>query len=162
MFLMSLYRWLLVYDWCFSFIYFLPCSQFSFKLRVSRSRTPRFACQTGNDHVDNFNSPWIGYLWRQLIYYMSFRCTFQTTVNLSVFWSSYSGLIAIYCMSQITPSNWCRTYFCMEEIGGIVLIIGVLTRVASILFIILMIGAIITVQVAKGFIGGYIQYSKCF
>jgi len=50
----------------------------------------------------------------------------------------------------------------MEEIGGIVLIIGVLTRVASILFIILMIGAIITVQVAKGFIGGYIQYSKCF
>ena len=34
----------------------------------------------------------------------------------------------------------------MKEIGGIVLIIGVLTRVASILFIILMIGAIITLQ----------------
>jgi uncharacterized membrane protein YphA (DoxX/SURF4 family) len=51
----------------------------------------------------------------------------------------------------------------MEEIGGIVLIIGVLTRVASILFIILMIGAIITVQFAKGFIGGYryIQYVFC-
>ena len=40
-------------------------------------------------------------------------------------------------------------------IGGIVLIIGVLTRIASILFIILMIGATITVQLAKGFIGGY-------
>jgi len=40
-------------------------------------------------------------------------------------------------------------------IGGIVLIIGVLTRIASILLIILMIGATITVQLAKGFIGGY-------
>jgi putative oxidoreductase len=43
----------------------------------------------------------------------------------------------------------------LEVIGGIALIIGVLTRITSILFIILMIGATITVQLAKGFIGGY-------
>ena len=43
----------------------------------------------------------------------------------------------------------------LEVIGGIFLIMGVLTRISSILFIILMIGAIITVQIAKGFSGGY-------
>jgi putative oxidoreductase len=43
----------------------------------------------------------------------------------------------------------------LEVIGGIVLIMGVLTRIASILFIILMIGATVTVQFAKGFSGGY-------
>jgi putative oxidoreductase len=43
----------------------------------------------------------------------------------------------------------------LEVIGGIALIIGVLTRITSILFIILMIGATITVQISKGFIGGY-------
>ena len=41
----------------------------------------------------------------------------------------------------------------LEVIGG--LTIGVLTRIASILFIILMIGATITVQISKGFLGGY-------
>ena len=43
----------------------------------------------------------------------------------------------------------------LEVIGGVFLIIGVLTRITSILFIILMIGAIITVQLSKGFLGGY-------
>ena len=43
----------------------------------------------------------------------------------------------------------------LEVIGGVFLIIGVLTRIASILFIILMIGATITVQLSKGFLGGY-------
>src|SRR6058998_33707 len=43
----------------------------------------------------------------------------------------------------------------LEVIGGIFLIIGVLTRIASILFIILMIRATITVQLSKGFLGGY-------
>jgi putative oxidoreductase len=43
----------------------------------------------------------------------------------------------------------------LEVIGGVALIIGILTRIASILFIILMIGAIITVQLSKGFLGGY-------
>ena len=43
----------------------------------------------------------------------------------------------------------------LEVIGGVFLIVGVLTRIASILFIILMIGATITVQLSKGFLGGY-------
>jgi putative oxidoreductase len=43
----------------------------------------------------------------------------------------------------------------LEVIGGVFLIIGVLTRIASILFIILMIGATITVQLSKGFLGRY-------
>ena len=40
-------------------------------------------------------------------------------------------------------------------IGGIVLIIGVLTRIASILFIIEMIGSTIIAKIGKGFVGGY-------
>jgi putative oxidoreductase len=42
----------------------------------------------------------------------------------------------------------------LEVIGGIALL-GVLTRAASILFIIQMIGAILTVTLYKGFVGGY-------
>ena len=43
----------------------------------------------------------------------------------------------------------------LEVIGGIVLIIGVLTRIASILFIIEMIGSTIIAKIGKGFVGGY-------
>jgi putative oxidoreductase len=43
----------------------------------------------------------------------------------------------------------------LEVIGGIALLGGVLTRVASILFIIEMIGSTITAKLSKGFVGGY-------
>jgi putative oxidoreductase len=43
----------------------------------------------------------------------------------------------------------------LEVIGGISLIIGVLTRIAAALLIIDMIGAIILVKLSKGFVGGY-------
>jgi putative oxidoreductase len=43
----------------------------------------------------------------------------------------------------------------LEVIGGIALLIGVLTRVASIFFIIEMIGSTITAKLSKGFVGGY-------
>ena len=43
----------------------------------------------------------------------------------------------------------------LEVIGGIALIMGVLTRIASILFIIEMIGSTITAKLIKGFVGGY-------
>ena len=43
----------------------------------------------------------------------------------------------------------------LEVVGGIVLIIGLLTRIASILLIIEMIGAILTAKISKGFVGGY-------
>ena len=42
----------------------------------------------------------------------------------------------------------------LEVIGRIVLIVGVLTRIASILFIIEMIGSTITAKLTKGFVGG--------
>jgi putative oxidoreductase len=43
----------------------------------------------------------------------------------------------------------------LEVIGGVALLIGVLTRIASILFIIEMIGSTITAKLTKGFVGGY-------
>src|ERR671937_1351375 len=43
----------------------------------------------------------------------------------------------------------------LEVIGGIALLVGVLTRIASILFIIEMIGSTITAKLSKGFVGGY-------
>jgi putative oxidoreductase len=43
----------------------------------------------------------------------------------------------------------------LEVIGGVALIVGILTRVASILFIIEMIGATIVAKLSKGFVGGY-------
>jgi putative oxidoreductase len=43
----------------------------------------------------------------------------------------------------------------LEVIGGIAILVGILTRVASILFIIEMIGAILVAKLSKGFVGGY-------
>jgi len=43
----------------------------------------------------------------------------------------------------------------LEIIGGFALIVGIVTRIASILFIIEMIGAILAAKISKGFVGGY-------
>ncbi|HEX2557798.1 MAG TPA: DoxX family protein [Nitrososphaera sp.] len=43
----------------------------------------------------------------------------------------------------------------LEVIGGIALLAGALTRVASILFIIEMIGSTIVAKLSRGFVGGY-------
>src|ERR671937_1906948 len=43
----------------------------------------------------------------------------------------------------------------LEVVGGIALFVGVLTRIASILFIIEMIGSTITAKLSRGFVGGY-------
>jgi putative oxidoreductase len=43
----------------------------------------------------------------------------------------------------------------LEVIGGIALLVGILTRLASIMFIIEMIGSTITAKLSKGFVGGY-------
>ncbi|MFQ5941372.1 MAG: DoxX family protein [Nitrososphaerales archaeon] len=42
----------------------------------------------------------------------------------------------------------------LEFIGGLVLILGILTRISSALLIIDMIGAILLVKISKGFVGG--------
>jgi putative oxidoreductase len=43
----------------------------------------------------------------------------------------------------------------LEVIGGIALLVGVLTRIAAMLFIIEMIGSTIVAKLPKGFVGGY-------
>ena len=43
----------------------------------------------------------------------------------------------------------------LELIGGLAILLGILTRIASVLLIIEMLGAILTVKLSKGFIGGY-------
>ena len=43
----------------------------------------------------------------------------------------------------------------LEVIGGIFLLIGVVTRIAAALFIIEMIGVIVLVKISKGFVEGY-------
>ncbi|MDQ0254103.1 putative membrane protein YphA (DoxX/SURF4 family) [Evansella vedderi] len=44
----------------------------------------------------------------------------------------------------------------VELVGGIALIVGLFSRVVSILLALIMVGAIITVQLAVGFFGGYV------
>ena len=43
----------------------------------------------------------------------------------------------------------------LEVIGGLAILLGVLTRIASLLFIIEMTGAIVFAKLSKGFVGGY-------
>jgi putative oxidoreductase len=43
----------------------------------------------------------------------------------------------------------------LEIIGGIAILVGILTRISSILFIIEMIGATSTAKISKGFVGGF-------
>jgi putative oxidoreductase len=43
----------------------------------------------------------------------------------------------------------------LDVIGGLAILFGILTRIASALFIIEMVGAILTAKLSKGFIGGY-------
>jgi putative oxidoreductase len=54
----------------------------------------------------------------------------------------------------------------LEVIGGLAILFGILTRVDSVLFIIEMIGAILTAKLSKGLIGGYefelLLISICF
>jgi putative oxidoreductase len=43
----------------------------------------------------------------------------------------------------------------LEVIGGLAILLGILTRIASALLIIEMLGAVLMVKLSKGFIGGY-------
>jgi len=43
----------------------------------------------------------------------------------------------------------------LEVVGGFAILLGILTRIASALLIIEMLGAILMVKLSKGFIGGY-------
>ena len=43
----------------------------------------------------------------------------------------------------------------LEVVGGLAILLGILTRIASALLLIEMLGAILMVKLSKGFIGGY-------
>ena len=53
------------------------------------------------------------------------------------------------------PSELFLPIALLEVTGGLAIILGVLTRIASLLFIIEMTGAIVFAKLSKGFIGGY-------
>jgi putative oxidoreductase len=53
------------------------------------------------------------------------------------------------------PSELAIPIGLLEVIGGFALLVGVLTRIASILFIIEMIGATIVAKLPDGFVGGF-------
>ena len=53
------------------------------------------------------------------------------------------------------PASMALPVGLLEVIGGIALLVGVLTRIASILFIIEMIGSTIVAKLPRGFVGGY-------
>ena len=65
------------------------------------------------------------------------------------------GTEAFFASKMGLPAALALPVGLLEVIGGIVLIVGVLTRIASILFIIEMIGSTITAKIGKGFVGGY-------
>src|SRR5215475_10065254 len=53
------------------------------------------------------------------------------------------------------PSSLALPIGLLEIIGGVALLLGLLTRIASILFVIEMIGSTIVAKLPKGFVGGY-------
>jgi putative oxidoreductase len=53
------------------------------------------------------------------------------------------------------PASMALPVGLLEVIGGIALLVGVLTRITSILFIIEMIGSTVVAKLSRGFVGGY-------
>jgi putative oxidoreductase len=53
------------------------------------------------------------------------------------------------------PSELFLPIALLEVIGGLVILLGVLTRIASLLFLIEMTCAIVFAKLSKGFVGGY-------
>jgi uncharacterized membrane protein YphA (DoxX/SURF4 family) len=68
---------------------------------------------------------------------------FQGGIDNTVGWFDSIGILGFFAYVVAT----------LELVGGIALILGIGTRVFSALFIVLMIGAIVTVKFAVGFLG---------
>ncbi|WP_416149996.1 DoxX family protein [Salipaludibacillus sp. HK11] len=64
------------------------------------------------------------------------------------------GNIADYFVSLGLPGFLAYVVCVIEFFGGIAMVIGIGTRVVSVLFSIVMLGAIFTVKISQGFIGG--------
>src|ERR671930_2194364 len=69
--------------------------------------------------------------------------------------ANVAGTEAFFASKMGLPAALALPVGLLEVIGGIVLIVGVLTRIASILFIIEMIGSTIVAKLSRGFVGGY-------
>ena len=61
----------------------------------------------------------------------------------------------VFFQSISLPSELFLPIAFLEVNGGLAILLGVLTRIASLLFIIEMTGAIVFAKLAKGFVGGY-------
>lgn len=68
---------------------------------------------------------------------------FQGGIENTVGWFSSIGL----------PGFFAYVVALIELVGGLALILGLFTRVVSVLFVLLMLGAIVKVKLAAGFIG---------
>jgi putative oxidoreductase len=69
--------------------------------------------------------------------------------------SNVTGTEHFFANSIGLPASMALPIGLLEVVGGIALLVGILTRIASILFILEMIGATITAKLSKGFVGGY-------
>ena len=69
--------------------------------------------------------------------------------------SNIAGTEQFFANMVGLPASMALPIGLLEVIGGIALLVGVLTRIASIMFIIEMIGSTITAKLSRGFIGGY-------
>ena len=65
-----------------------------------------------------------------------------------------SGGIRFLSICKFTPELFVPIAH-LELIGGLAILLGILTRIASVLLIIELLGAILTIKLSKGFIGGY-------
>lgn len=69
--------------------------------------------------------------------------------------SNVTGTEHFFANSIGLPASMALPIGLLEVVGGIALLVGILTRIASILFILEMIGSTITAKLSKGFVGGY-------
>jgi putative oxidoreductase len=69
--------------------------------------------------------------------------------------SNIAGTEQFFANMVGLPASMALPIGLLEVIGGIALLVGVLTRIASIMFIIEMIGSTITAKLSRGFVGGY-------
>ena len=85
-------------------------------------------------------------------YYNFSRCYLYCRWSTKIF--RCLGGIRFLSICKITPELFVPIAH-HEVIGGLDILLGILTRIASVLLIIEMLGAILTVKLSKGFIGGY-------
>ena len=77
---------------------------------------------------------------------------FLLHMDYQIFWNL--ARVRFLSICKFTPELFVPIAL-LEVIGGLAILIGILTRIASALLIIEMLGAILSVKLSKGFVGGY-------